>query len=137
MTKLFPCALFLAAAAFAQTERGNITGVVTDPAGATVPAADITVIHRDTNAAQRTVSTNRGEYNVPNLFPGNYRIEITAAGFKRYVQQNLMVTAGGTLRIDAALQLGQVSEQIEVSAAASTVQTDNAKVSTLVENKMV
>ncbi len=121
----------------AQTERGNITGVVTDPAGAAVPGADITIVNRDTNATSKTVTTNTGEYNVPNLFPGAYRMEVSAAGFKRFLQQNLMVTAGGTVRVDATLQLGQVTEQIEVSAAASTVQTDNAKVSTLVENRMV
>jgi hypothetical protein len=121
----------------AQSERGNITGLVTDPTGAAVAAAEITVVNRDTNAATKTVSSAAGEYNVANLFPGNYRLEVTAGGFKRFLQQNIMVTAGGTVRVDAALQLGQVTDQIEVSAAVATIQTENAKVTTLVENRMV
>ena len=122
---------------FAQSERGNITGIVTDPSGAAVPGSELLAIHVATNATAKTVASTSGEYNFPNLLPGGYRIEITASGFKRYVQQNLTVSAGGTIRIDVVLQLGQVSEQVEVSAAAATIQTENAKVSTLVENKLV
>ncbi len=121
----------------AQSERGNITGIVTDPTGAAVAAAELSVIHRDTNATTRAVTTGTGEYNIPNLVPGVYRIEITAAGFKRFIQQNVTVSTSSTVRIDVQLQLGQVSERIEVSASATTIQTDNAKVSTQVENKLV
>jgi hypothetical protein len=121
----------------AQSERGNITGVASDPSGAAVAGAEITVTQRDTNAILKASTSASGEYNVPNLIPGAYRIDIVAAGFKRYVQQNLNVTAGSTVRVDAVLQLGQVSESVEITAAASTIQTENAKVSTLVENKLV
>src|SRR5207237_3841315 len=85
----------------------------------------------------KLVTTNSGEYNAPNLPPGAYRVEITFSGFKRFVQQNVVVSAATTVRIDAQLQLGQVSEQIEVTAAAATIQTGDAKVSTQVENKLV
>ena len=129
----FLCAL----AVLAQSERGSITGIATDPSGAAVAGAVITVTQRDTNATVRITTTSTGEYSASNLLPGVYRIEITATGFKRFVQQNLNVSAGGTVRVDAILQLGQVTEQIEVTAAAATIQTENAKVSTLVENKLV
>lgn len=125
------------ASLFAQSERGNVTGIVTDPTGAAVAAAQLTLTQRDTNAQTKAVATSSGEYNLPNLLPGAYRLEIEAAGFKRFVQQNLNVSAGSTLRVDAALQIGQVSESIEITASAATIQTDNAKVSTTVENKMV
>ncbi len=128
---------FCVLAALAQSERGSITGIATDPSGAAVAGAGITVTQRDTNAAVKITTTSTGEYSASNLLPGVYRIEITASGFKRFVQQNLNVSAGGTVRVDAILQLGQVSEQIEVTAAAATIQTENAKVSTLVENKLV
>jgi hypothetical protein len=121
----------------AQSERGNITGVATDPSGAAIAGADITITQRDTNATSKIATTPTGEYTAPNLLPGVYRIEITAAGFKRFVQQNLNVSAGSTVRVDAVLQIGQVSEAIEVTTAAATIQTENAKVSTLVENKLV
>ena len=122
---------------WAQSERGNITGLVTDPTGAAVAGAQLTLTQRDTNAIAKAVSTSTGEYNFPNLIPGAYRLEITSTGFKRFVQQNLMLSAGNTVRIDAALQLGQVSESVEITATAATIQTDNAKVSTVVENKLV
>ena len=121
----------------AQSERGNITGVVTDQTGAAVPGAQLTLTQRDTNTITRAVATPSGEYNLANLLPGGYRLEVTATGFKRFLQQNITLSAGSTLRIDTALQLGQVSESIEVTAAASTIQTENAKVTTVVENKLV
>ena len=122
---------------FAQSERGSITGVVTDPTGAAVPAAQIAVTNRDTNVVNKTVATGSGEYSVPNLSPGTYRIEVTSTGFKRYLQQNAVITASSTVRVDAVLQLGQVTDQIEVTTAASALQTDSSRVSTSVQNKLV
>ncbi|HEU0124154.1 MAG TPA: TonB-dependent receptor [Bryobacteraceae bacterium] len=126
-----------AATLCAQSERGNFTGIVTDPTGAAVAGAQLTLVHRDTNGTTKGVTTGSGEYNLPNLVPGVYRLEITASGFKRFLQQNLNLNAGNTVRVDAMLQLGAVSESVEITAAAATIQTDNAKVSTTVENKLV
>ena len=95
------------------------------------------VIQRDTNGTTKLVTTSNGEYNAPNLVPGVYRIEVQTPGLKRFVQQNVVVAAASTVRVDITLQLGQVSEQVEVTATAATVQTDNAKVSTQVQNKLV
>src|SRR5688572_22262872 len=127
----------LACIVYGQSERGNVSGLVTDPAGAAVGSAKLTIVHRDTNTASNVATTEGGEYNVPNLAPGSYRIEITAPGFKRFVQENVNVAAASTLRVDVQLQLGQVSETVEVTAAAVQLQTDNAKVSTHVQNKLV
>ena len=133
-----PLALvLLSSTLLAQSERGNITGIVTDPAGAAVTAARISVVNRDTGTGSTLSSTDAGEFNAPNLSPGSYRIEITAPGFKRYVQDNVILAAASSVRLDAQLQLGQVSETVEVTAAATQVQTDNAKVSTHVQNKLV
>ena len=87
-------------AAMAQSERGNITGIATDQSGAAVAGAAISVTQRDTNAMVKTATSPNGEYNVPNLVPGAYRIEIVSAGFKRFIQQNLNVTAGRTVRVE-------------------------------------
>ncbi len=128
---------FYALSAFAQSERGNVAGTVTDPTGAAIAGAEVSLVNRDTNATLKGVSSTTGEYNVPNLLPGVYRVEITATGFKRFLQREVNVSASSSVRVDAQLQLGQVSEQVEVTAAVSTIQTDSAKVSTQVENKMV
>ena len=122
---------------FAQSERGSITGLITDPTGAAIAGAELSVINRDTNAVAKTTSTSTGEFTLPNLPPGNYRVDITAAGFKRFFRQNIIVSTSTSARVDAQLQIGQVSEQIEVTASAAAVQTDDAKVSTQVESKMV
>src|SRR5215204_6017067 len=130
-------ALVVVSLLYAQSERGNISGIVSDPQGAAVAGATLKIINRDTNATVNAVAGSTGEYNAPNLSPGTYRIEITAPGFKRFVQENVIVAAASTLRTDIQLQLGQVSETVEVTASAVVIQTDNAKVSTQVQNKLV
>ena len=64
---------------FGQSERGNISGIISDPQGAAVAGAVIKVINRDTNATANAVASSSGEYNAPNLSPGTYRIEVTRA----------------------------------------------------------
>ena len=129
--------LLLALHAAAQSERGSIAGIVTDPAGAAVPSAQLAVVNRDTNTTIRVATTAVGEYNAPNLVPGVYRIEVTADGFKRFVGQNVVLAASSAVRFDVHLQLGAVSEQVEVTAAAVAVRTEDARVSTQVQNKLV
>src|ERR1700730_8613291 len=129
--------LLLAAAASAQSERGAITGLVTDTSGAVVAGASVEIVSRATNIVVRVTSTTAGEYNAANLSPGDYKVQVSASGFKRFSQENVTLTAGGTVRVDAQLQVGQVTETIEVSAAVAQVQTENAKISTAVQNKMV
>ena len=129
--------LALAASACAQSERGAITGLVTDTTGAVVRGASVEILNRATNAVVRVSTTTAGEYNAANLPPADYKVQVAAAGFKRFVQDAVTLTAGGTVRVDAQLQLGQVNETIEVSAAVAQVQTENAKISTAVQNKMV
>ncbi len=130
-------AVLVASSLFAQSERGSISGLAADPTGAAIAGAEVVVTNLDTNGVLRTVTAASGEYSAPNLSPGRYRVEITITGFKRFVQPTAVVTAGSVVRVDATLQLGQTTEQIEVTAAASVVQTDSARVSTSVQNKLV
>jgi hypothetical protein len=131
-------AVFLTSACLlAQTERGNITGVVTDSTGAAVPGAVVAITHRATNTTVRLTTTTAGEYNAAALAPGEYGVEVTAQGFRRYSQQNLTLIAASTLRLDIQLQVGAVTETVEVTAAAAQVQADNAKASTSVNSVLV
>ncbi|MFN9428925.1 MAG: carboxypeptidase regulatory-like domain-containing protein [Acidobacteriota bacterium] len=129
--------LLLASLAYAQTERGQISGVISDASGAAVAAAQIRIVNKATNTPLAVGSGATGDYTAANLPPGNYRIEVTAPGFKKFLQDNITLNASATVRIDATLQLGQVSETIEVTSAVAQVQTENARVSTAVSNKMV
>src|SRR5437762_7977732 len=83
-----------------QTERGNITGAVTDSSGAAVPGATITITNLATNQGVTVTSTSAGDFNGPNLPPGNYRLEFSATGFKKTVHDNVLLTAASTVRVD-------------------------------------
>ena len=130
-------ALLFAIGSWGQTERGNITGAVADPSGAAVAGASIVITHHSTNTATTVATTAAGEYNAPNLMPGEYRVEVTARGFKRFVQERVVVAAASTVRLDAQLQIGQVSETVEVRADLTQIQTENAKITTAVQNRLV
>jgi Carboxypeptidase regulatory-like domain len=129
--------LLVVSLAYGQFERANITGSVSDASGAPMPNVVVTITHKATNTSVRVTTTNSGEYNAANLQPGDYKIEIVAPGFKRFVEDGIRVTAGLTLRQDAQLQVGQVSESIEVQATVSQLQTENAKVVSAVENQLI
>jgi len=135
--RLFIGICLVASIAFAQFERGTIAGLVSDSTGAAMSNAAITITNIATNTAVHVTSTNTGEFNVPNLQTGDYRIDIAAPGFKHFVASGLHVTAGGSLRQDIKLQLGQVSESIEVQAVATQLQTEDAKVTSSVDNKLI
>ena len=119
-----------------QTERGNITGQVKDETGAAIVGAKISLINTATNVQANTETTGAGEYNLPTL-PGVYRVAIEAAGFKRYVRDNVTVATASTVRLDAVLDIGAVTETVEVTAGAAQIETETARVSTAVQNKLV
>jgi carboxypeptidase family protein len=121
---------------YAQSEFGNITGLVSDPSGGVLAAAEVVVMNIATNIKKTTNTTSGGEYNVP-VLPGTYQVQVTMPGFKRHVRDNVVVTAATTLRLDATLEVGEVTESIEVIADVAQVQTENAKISTSVQNRLV
>ena len=90
-TRLFSLAvvltalLFVASPAFAQGDRGTITGLISDAAGAVVPNVEVTATHLQTNTVFKAVSTSVGVYRIPYLPPGNYRVSATQSGFKTAV----------------------------------------------------
>jgi Carboxypeptidase regulatory-like domain/TonB dependent receptor-like, beta-barrel len=121
-----------AAPASAQVQNGLFTGTVTDPQGASVPNAEVTVMNLGT--AQTTiVKTNaEGLYRATELPVGTYRITVKAQGFKTSVQSNLDLGAGAISRVDFKLELGQATETVTVEAGAVQVQTDDSRLSTTI-----
>src|SRR6476469_3955402 len=110
-------ALLLSSILLAQSERANLTGSVSDPSGAPIANASVSVVHTDTNTTATVRTTTAGDYNVSNLSPGRYRVEVAAAGFKRFVREDVTLPAAGTVRLDAQLSLGQLTETVQVTAA--------------------
>jgi hypothetical protein len=129
--------LGLAMLAFAQTDRGIINGTITDSTGASVPGARVVATHTGTNVSQATETTTTGDFSIPALPVGTYQLRVEKQGFKSAVRSDVIVTAGSTVTINAQLEVGAVTESIQVAATLELLQTATAKVSTAVSNKMV
>src|SRR4051794_24633713 len=121
--------LFLAGAAFAQGDRGTLTGTVTDPAQAAVPAAKLTLKNAETGAAFATITTPTGNYTVASLPIGSYDLTVEAPGFKREIRQGIRIQVAQNTRIDVELQVGATTESVTVSTDAPLLKTENAEVS--------
>jgi len=115
--------------AFAQGNRGSITGTVTDPAGAVVAGVTVEGKSLDTGTLFTTVTTETGNYTLPELPPNNYEVTFTAAGFKKLIRGPLEVGARQTLRIDGTLEVGTNAESITVTDAAPLLITESAEIS--------
>lgn len=129
-------AAFLAGSLQAQSF-GEITGTVTDATGASVANAQVVVINLATNQRREIATNSSGLYTVPFVVPGNYRIEAKASGFKAAVANNRQLQVGDVMRVDFALELGAVTESVEVSAAAEMLQTSNTATGTVIEQKRI
>src|ERR1700704_360784 len=110
--------VILSSAAFAQSDRGNITGTVTDPAGAAVANAPTEARNVNTGAVYKAATTETGNYTLAQLPAGAYELTVTVAGFRRYTRQGLTVENAQTARIDVALQVGETSDSVTITEAA-------------------
>ena len=119
--------LFLATVQ-AQSDRGTITGTVTDQAGAVVPGAAVAITNTDTGIATRVSTSDTGNYTVPGLPAGPYQVTVTKDGFKRFVQSGITVQVAATARVDVGLQVGSATESITITSEAPLLKTDDAEV---------
>jgi hypothetical protein len=126
-----------AALAFSQSERGTITGAVRDASGASVPGAAVIITNQDTNVAIHASTNQDGEYTVPNLSPGVYIVRVEKSGFRPSEERGLTLNAAQSVRADASLQIGTSTQAVEVQASAVSLQTEDAKSSTTLQNKLV
>ncbi|MCU1337581.1 MAG: hypothetical protein JWO19_3162 [Bryobacterales bacterium] len=124
---IFP--FLLALTALAQSDRGTITGTISDPAGALVPGAPVEARNVETGAVYDAASSATGNYTLAQLPTGNYELSVTVAGFKKYVRQGLFLPVAQTLRIDVVLEVGSNTESITVSEAAPLLKTESGELS--------
>src|SRR2546427_12479096 len=101
----------------------QISGTVKDPTGAVLPGVEVTATQTETGISRTTVTNETGSYVLPNLALGPYRLQATPPGFQTYVQTGLVLQVNDNLVINGALQVGQVSQQVEVQANATFVET--------------
>lgn len=103
-----------------------MTGEVTDTSGAVVPGAVVTVTSMATNISVKTEANAAGVFTVASLRPGEYVITVESAGFNRTVRSGITLQVAQTARVDLTLQAGQVSEVVEVTAAASLLESQTS-----------
>ena len=137
MTKLRCCLISLlvvlfALGAMAQIQNGQFAGTVTDPSGAAVANAKITVTNQATGLSVTATSNATGSYLIPELPPGTYKITVEAAGFKTYSNVGVTLNAGTIAHVDAKMTLGQTREVVEVTGEVSQINTEDAKLATTV-----
>src|SRR5215471_18973123 len=132
------CVSALAATfALAQTFTGNITGAVSDPAGAIVPGAVLTVTNLETNESRRLLSNEAGLFNFTALPPGRYRFEVERAGFKRFVEEPIELRVQQSVTLTASLEVGQATQTVEVTGQVALVDAATSSLSQIVENRQV
>ncbi|HXJ42211.1 MAG TPA: carboxypeptidase-like regulatory domain-containing protein, partial [Bryobacteraceae bacterium] len=108
---------------YAQLSRGSITGVLTDSSGAVIPAAKVSVRNISNGAISRSTTNNNGQFTLPNLPPGSYEVVFEEPNFKRLVRSGIELGATEVARVDASMEVGAVTESVQVSAEAEKLQT--------------
>lgn len=130
--------LVLTSPSFAQgVGVGSITGIASDSSGAVIAGVQIDVRNIATGVIISATSNPQGNYLIPNLIPGLYELTAAVQGFKKYVRTGLQVQVGETLRIDPALEVGNVTESVQVSAAAPLVQTESGSRGEVLDNRQI
>jgi len=126
-----------AAVAIAQTSNASIVGTVTDPSGAAIPGATITVTNTATGISRTVTTSEVGTYRVYPLNPGTYEVKASTAGFKTKIQPNVVLEVAAVLKVDLQLEVGEVTESIEVTSAAPMMQTQEASVGGVVTTSQI
>lgn len=121
----------------AQAVYGTIVGTVLDPAGAAVPGARVVIRNLDRDTATETIANESGNYAQRYLIVGRYQIRVEAPGFKAFVQDNVGVSVDSEQRVDIRLQVGEVTQTLEVTAEASLLKTERTDVATTFDQKAV
>jgi len=117
---------------FGQEQFGQITGLVSDASGAAIPGTHVDVINESTAVVRSTTTNIQGNYMVTSLIPGTYKIAASKAGFKAASRTGVNLDVSQVVRIDVVLEVGQISEQITVSAAGPLLQTETASVGAVI-----
>ena len=125
--------MLLAVPVLAQNNTGIISGRVTDASGAVIPNAQITVTQTETNVDAVSATNSDGLFRVPSLINGPYKVTITAAGFKKQVRDGLTLRIGENLNVEIKLDVGSVSESVEVTSALPLLETQTSSTGQVME----
>jgi hypothetical protein len=112
---------------------GRVLGTVSDPSGAVLPGVTVTLTNTNTGDKRETISGASGSYQILNVLPGTYKIDVEATGFRRFTQQPIEVKTLAAVRIDVPLVIGSLTETVEVTASEVLLETDKSSVETTID----
>jgi hypothetical protein len=132
-------ALLLACAvcACAQVNKSNLTGLVSDPSGAAVPAAAMRLVNTGTGAVRQETTDPTGFYRFTLLDFGIYRLEVERTGFKKFVRGGIQLQTGETTTVDVTLEVGELAESVTVTAESPLLRTETGSLGATVNRQVV
>ncbi|MES1257707.1 MAG: carboxypeptidase regulatory-like domain-containing protein [Acidobacteriota bacterium] len=131
------CVLIFAGLVFGQGFQGSMRGRVVDGSGAVVPLAKITVVDEGTSISRASVTNEQGEYTFASLIPATYTVVAESGGFRRSERKGVVVSTQQALTLDFALDLGQVSDQINVTADSALIETADASTGQVIDRQKI
>src|SRR5580704_921810 len=129
--------LTLPAAVYSQVVGGTLSGTVTDPSGAAIANATLSIKNMATGVSTDVTSNSQGIYNAPNLLPGSYEAIVSAAGFETKTLSNIVLAVGVQQVLNFAMKVGSVAERVEISELAPDLQLASSAISSVVDSKTV
>ena len=133
---LISCILLLAGAAWAGIT-GSISGIVTDASASVVPGATVTVTNVQTGIVSKLETDSKGFYNFPELAIGTYNLQVEEKGFKSFQKNGIVIDANSAIRVDVRLEVGSVSEKVEVSSSAVQVETQSTQMGEVITGQRI
>lgn len=121
----------------AQTSTATLTGTVSDPSGGVLPGVTVTVTDLERNTSRSSVTRESGGYTVPALNPGVYAVTAQLPGFKRFVRTGVVLQVNQVARIDIVLEVGEITETVEVRAAASLMETETSSRGAVIDERKI
>src|SRR4029077_4822939 len=129
--------LLISPPASAQVAGATLSGTVTDPSGAVISVAQISIKNVATGVTRSVATNDAGFYTAPNLLPGTYEVTVTTTGFLTLVRSGVTLTVGAEQSLDLAMQVGQVSQSVHVTGEAPAVQLDSSTIGAVVDANTV
>ena len=135
--KLALSATVFSAALWAQYEAAEVLGTVHDPAGAVIPNASVTLINQETGIQSKVAADEKGNFDFFNVKVGRYTIAVEHAGFAKYTAKDVPVDVNARQRVEVAMQVGAVSETVNVTGAAAPLETDSSEHGQVIDTQQV
>ncbi len=129
--------LLMSFVAMAQSTFGTLLGTVKDSSGSLIPNATVKITNVDENTVRTVLANSNGDYEAVNSKPGRYKIEVTASGFQAFTTTEVSLAARQTLRVDATLNTGQVTAQVNITANAGAIATETQTISSAFESQKI